>query len=158
MNGRLIPALVVCLAWRAPTSAQRLARLCGRDLDSSAAAVAGDSITGVSEDTGFRRYAESQPDGEYAVGSLQPGVYKITVRKEGFRTMVRFNVRLEVAQPGRADFLLSMGAIEETITVEGTAPLLTPDEASTATRVSHDEIALLPLNGRGLLALLDRKS
>src|SRR5271157_3015309 len=155
MNGRLIPAIVVCLAWAAPASAQRLVNLYGRVLDPSEAAVAGASITVVSEDTGFRRFAESQPDGEYAVGSLQPGVYKITVRKEGFRTMVRFNVRLEAAQPARADFLLSMGAIEETITVEGTAPLLSPDEASTETRVFHDEIERLPLNGAGLLALLE---
>jgi hypothetical protein len=155
MNGRLIPAIVVCLAWGAPASAQRLTNLYGRVLDPSEAAVAGASITVVSEDTGFRRFAESQPDGEYAVGSLQPGVYKITVRKEGFRTMVRFNVRLEAAQAARVDFLLSMGAIEETITVEGTAPLLSPDEASTETRVFHDEIERLPLNGRGLLALLE---
>ena len=155
MNGRLIPAIIVCLACGAPASAQRLANLYGRVLDPSEAAVAGASITVVSGDTGFRRFTESQPDGEYAVGSLQPGVYKITVRKEGFRTMVRFNVRLEAAQPARADFLLSMGAIEETITVEGTAPLLSPDEASTETRVFHDEIERLPLNGRGLLALLE---
>ena len=111
MNGRLIPAIVVCLAWGAPASAQLLTNLHGRVLDPSEAAVGGASITVVSEDTGFRRYAESQPDGEYVVGSLQPGIYKITVRKEGFRTMVRFNVRLEAAQPARADFLLSMGAI-----------------------------------------------
>ena len=155
MNGRLIPAIVVCLAWGAPASAQRLTNLYGRVLDPSEAAVAGASITVVSEDTGFRRYAESQSGGEYAVGSLQAGVYKITVRKEGFRTMVHFNVRLEAAQPARVDFLLSMGAIEETITVEGTAPLLSPDEASTETRVFHDEIERLPLNGRGLLALLE---
>src|ERR1039457_3008639 len=155
MNGRLIPAIVVSLAWGAPLSAQRLASLYGRVLDPSEASVAGASITVVSEDTGFRRFAESQNGGEYTVGSLQPGVYKITVRKEGFRTMVRFNVRLDAAQPARADFLLSMGAIEETITVEGTAPLLSPDEASTETRVFHDEIERLPLNGRGLLALLE---
>ncbi len=155
MNGRLIPAIVVCLAWGAPAPAQLLANLYGRVLDPSEAAVAGASITVVSEDTGFRRYAESQADGEYAVGSLQAGVYKITVRKEGFRAMVRFNVRLEAAHAARVDFLLSMGAIEETITVEGTAPLLSPDEASTETRVFHDEIERLPLNGRGLLGLLE---
>ena len=155
MNGRLIPAIIVCLAWGETASAQGLANLYGRVLDPSEAAVAGASITVVSEDTGFRRYAESQADGEYAVGSLQPGVYKITVRKEGFRAMVRFNVRLEAAHAARVDFLLSMGAIEETITVEGTAPLLSPDEASTETRVFHDEIERLPLNGRGLLGLLE---
>jgi hypothetical protein len=155
MKGRPIPAIIVCLAWGGPASAQLLTSLHGRVLDPSEAAVAGASITVVSEDTGFRRYAESQTDGEYAVGSLQAGVYKITVRKEGFRTMVRFNVRLEAAQAARVDFLLSMGAIEETITVEGTAPLLSPGEASTETRVFHDEIERMPLNGRGVLALLE---
>jgi hypothetical protein len=155
MNGRLIPAIMVCLACGGPAFAEPLASLYGRVLDPSEAAVVGASITVVSEDTGFRRFTESGADGEYVVGSLQPGVYKITVRKEGFRAMVRFNVRLEAALPARVDFLLSMGAIEETITVEGTAPLLSPDEASTETRVFHDEIQRLPLNGRGLLALLE---
>jgi hypothetical protein len=153
--GRLIAAIAACLTCGAPASAQRLTYLHGRVLDPSEAAVAEASVTVVSEDTGFRRTAESQSDGEYTVGSLQPGVYKITVRKEGFRTMVRFNVKLEASQPARADFLLSVGAIEETITVEGTAPLLSPDQASTETRVFHDEIERLPLNGRGLLALLE---
>ena len=53
----------MCLAWGAPASAQRLADLYGRVLDPSEAAVTGASITVVSEDTGFRRYAESEPDG-----------------------------------------------------------------------------------------------
>jgi len=134
---------------------QRTSYLYGRVLDPSEAIVADAAVTVVNEDTGFRRVTQSQTDGEYLVSSLQPGIYKVTVRKDGFRTMIRFNVRLENQQPARADFMLSVGAVQETITVEGTAALLSQEDASIGIRVFHDEIQRLPLNGRGVLSLLE---
>src|SRR5437763_15721962 len=122
--GRLITACCACLLCGAAARAQRIAYVYGRILDPSQAAVTDALVTVVDQDTGFRRITQSHPDGEYVVGSLQPGNYKVTVRKDGFRTMIRFNVRLETRQPARADFTLSVGAVQETITVEGTAPLL----------------------------------
>src|SRR5215469_4178489 len=114
--GRLTAAALVFLAFSSATLAQRSAYLYGRILDPSEAAVLDAAVTVVSEETGFRRNTQSQPDGEYLVSGLQPGVYKVTVRKDGFRTMIRFNVKLDVQQPARADFTLSVGAVQETIT------------------------------------------
>jgi hypothetical protein len=153
--GRLTTACVVFLTLCPAAPAQRSAYLFGRVLDPSDAAVSDALVTVVSEDTGFRRITQSQTDGEYVVSSLRPGVYKVTVRKDGFRTMIRFNVKLEVRQPARADFALSVGAVQETITVEGTTPLLGQEDASIGVRVFRDEIQRLPLNGRGLLSLLE---
>src|SRR5712691_11454876 len=113
--GRLIATSFACLICSAPSSAQRFAYLHGRVLDPSEAAVADAAVTVVNEDTGFRRLTQSQPDGEYVVSPLQPGMYKVMVRKDGFRTMIRFNVKLETRQPCRADFMLSVGAVQETI-------------------------------------------
>ena len=84
-----------------------------------------------------------------------PGVYKITVRKDGFRTLIRFGVKLSPSQPARADFKLVVGSVQETITVEGSTPLLHGEDASVGTLVGRDEIERLPLNGRGLLGLLE---
>ena len=158
MNGgrlALSLSILLALACAAPAAGERFTYVYGRVLDPSGASIPEASVTVVNQDNGFRRIALSQPDGEFAVGSLEPGLYKITVRKEGFGAMIRFNVKLEPAQPARADFLLSIGPVAETITVEGTAPLLNPEESSIGMRVYHDEIERLPLNGRGLLALLD---
>ena len=44
--------------------------------------------------------------------------------------MMRFDVKVGALQSARADFKLAVGAVQETITVEGTAPLLTADDAS----------------------------
>ena len=153
--GRLIPACLIFLTFPQFLLAQRTTYLYGRVLDVSEAVVADAAITVVDQDSGFRRVTQSQPDGEYIVSSLQPGIYKVTVRKDGFRTMIRFNIKLEVQQPARADFVLAVGAVQETITVEGTAPLLTQEDGSIGVRIFHDEIQRLPLNGRGTLSLLE---
>src|SRR5262249_32875119 len=47
------------------------------------------------------------------------------------------------------------GSIEETITVEGTAPLIEHDSATAGARVERPAIERLPLNGRGVLSLLE---
>ena len=147
--------LALLLVYAAPAAAQRYANLYGRVLDTSEGGIGQAAVSVVNEDTGFRRTAESEPGGAYTVSSLQPGVYKIIVRKEGFRTVVRFGVRLSAAAAARADFILPVGSIEESITVLGTAPLIPQDDASTGSRVDREEIERLPLNGRGLLTLLE---
>ena len=136
------------------SSAQSYSHLSGVILDASLASVPGALVTVVNEDTGLRRVATSQPDGSYVVSSLQPGNYKITVRKPGFRTMIRFGVKLADSQTARADFKLVIGSVQETITVEGSAPLFNTEQAAVETVVGRDEVEHLPLDGSGLLGLI----
>jgi hypothetical protein len=106
-------------------AAQRYVDLYGRILDATEGGIGQAAVTVVNEETGFRRVTQSDPSGAYVVASLQPGDYKVTVRKEGFRTVTRFGLKLPASGATHADFLLPVGSIEETITVEGTAPLIT---------------------------------
>ncbi len=138
-----------------PLRAQDETHVSGLILDSSGATVPGALVTVVNEDTGLRRMTLSLTDGGYAVSSLEPGIYKITVRKPGFRTVIRFGVKLTATEPARVDFKLVVGSVQETITVEGSAPLLDGDSTSVGTVVGRDQIENLPLNGGGLLNLLE---
>jgi hypothetical protein len=45
------------------------------------------AITVVNMDTGIRRAVRSNGEGFYAVSSLSAGMYKLTIRKEGFQTL-----------------------------------------------------------------------
>ena len=135
--------------------AQNLTHISGTILDASASSVPGAAVSVIDEDTGFRRTALSQPDGSYVVSSLVPGVYKISVRKPGFRTMIRFGVKLNASQPARADFKLVIGSVQETITVQGSAALLHTEDAAVTTVVGREEIEHLPLGGRGILSLIE---
>jgi hypothetical protein len=153
---RWYPAVLIALiAGGVLLPAQQYTHLSGLIRDPSEAAVQDASLTVVNEDTGFRRTAVSRADGSYVIASLQPGIYKITARKEGFRTVIQFGVKLEVAQAARCDFTLPLGSVQETITVEGTQALLNKVDASVGTLVSREWIERLPLNGRGLLSLLE---
>ncbi len=152
---RFLPVVLLSLAGTALARAQPYSYVSGVILDPSQAAVPGASVSVVNEESGFRRETLSQEDGSYLVTSLQPGIYKIMVRKEGFRTMIRFGVRLELARPGRSDFELAVGSVKETVTVEDAAPLLNREDGSVSTVIGRDRIEHLPVNGHSLLGLLE---
>lgn len=153
--GRILALGWICLAGIVPLRAQHYTYITGAIVDGSGASVPGTFITVVNEDSGTRRSALTEFDGGYVVSSLEPGSYKITVRKEGFRTMIRFGVKVAELRPARVDFKLVVGSVQETITVEGGAPLLDSEDAAVATVVGRDEIEHLPVNGNNLLGLLE---
>src|ERR1035438_7974984 len=153
--GRLLwLAVVVCVSM-APARAQRYGEVFGKIVDLSQGGVSDASIMIVDEDTGFRRTAQSEAGGGYAIGSLAPGSYKITVRKEGFRPVMKFGVKVSSGAAAREDFQLPLGSMEESVTVVGTAPALERPDASAGGQFDLDEVGQLPLNGRGVITLLE---
>src|SRR3954452_22152805 len=115
MNAGPLYAVVLSLvAFASPTWGQRSAFIHGRVLDPSLASVPEASVTVVNQDSGFRRVTQTEDQGAYSVGSLEAGLYKITVRKEGFRTMIRFNVKLGNLEGAEVNFGLTVGAVQET--------------------------------------------
>lgn len=138
-----------------PLPAQQPGHIGGLVRDSSLSVVPGAAVTLVHEDTGFRRTTRSGLDGAYSLASLQPGIYKVFVRKEGFRTLVRFGVKLDVAQYARLDFTLSLGSVQERIIVESSPLVPNSENASVGTVIGREWIERIPLNGRGLVSLLE---
>src|SRR5690348_2918814 len=139
-----VTSLLCLLAGTLPAAAQRYASLAGHILDTSQAGIAGAAISVVNEDTGFRRGAVSEFGGGYAVSSLEPGVYKITVRKENFQTVVRFNLELRPSVATLADFTLPVGSVLETIVVHGDPQPIERDGASTGAQFDAHQIQQLP--------------
>ena len=146
--------MLACAVWITPAAAQHDGTLCGRILDASDSGIGAAQITTVNQDTGFQRQTEAAPDGVYSIASLAPGSYRVTARRDGFRTLVQYVV-LPSDRVTVADFVLPVGSILETITVEGAAPPPDRVDVSVGTEFDRGDIARLPLNGAGLLTLLD---
>ena len=153
--GRVVVVLSLCWICSSPARAQHYAELVGQVLDPSQAGIAGAVVTVVDEDTGFRRQVLTETSGAYTVGTLAPGSYKVSVRKEGFGTVVQFGVRLAAEAPTRLDFKLAVSSFSDSVTVIGTAPMLDRTDASTGGQFDSDEFSHLPLNARGLLTLFE---
>jgi len=156
ISARLPAALLICLAGGGALRAQQYTHISGVIVDASTSSVPDAVVSVVDEDTGFHHATLSKPDGGYLISSLQTGVYKITVRKIGFRTMIRFGIRVNETHPARVDFKLVVGSLQEAITVEGSPQLLNSDNAAVGTVVGAGQIERLPLNGGALLGLLEQ--
>src|SRR5262249_46654576 len=92
--------------------------------DPSNAVLAQARITITNEQTGLKREVTTNALGEYRVPFLLVGVYSVRVLKEGFKSQVQTRIGLEILQVRSVDFTLELGAVTETVTVEGRAPLL----------------------------------
>jgi hypothetical protein len=131
------------------------AELSGIVTDPSGLAVPGARVVVQSAGTAAIRAVSSNQQGEYSVPALLPGPYNITVETNGFKTVHQNGVVIEVDQRARLDFALTIGRNTETITVQGSAPLLNTSDASVSTVIGNRFVENLALNGRSFSSLID---
>lgn len=70
------------------------------------------------------RTTVSGADGQYQVTDLRPGDYTVTFSLAGFKTVRREGIRLGASFTATVSVDLAVGALTETITVSGAAPLV----------------------------------
>jgi hypothetical protein len=121
--------------------------------DPSGAAVAGATITLVSEDQGYSHSAVTNSAGAYEFPDLHPGPYKITANAAGFKTQLVTNLVLYVGIAGVQNFAFEVGATSEQVSVSASAPLLRLDSAEVGTVIEGKALTDIPLNGRNFLQL-----
>jgi hypothetical protein len=131
------------------------AQISGFVEDPAGLAVGHAEVSVRSEETGGRRSAQSNSSGQYTVAALNPGLYRISIRAEGFRTAVREGVKLEIGDSARLDFSLRIGDSRTVVTVDGDPPILNTQDASVGTVIGRDFIDQMPLNGRGIQTLIE---
>jgi len=68
--------------------------------------------------------ALTDSNGVYRLLALTPGVFRLVFTLEGFQTLVRENVVVELGQTLIFDVSLEMGRLEEQITVTGQSPIV----------------------------------
>src|SRR3984957_4718632 len=131
------------------------AELSGLIQDPSNLGVSGAEVTIRNEETGGRRNTSSNASGFYSLPALSPGLYRLSIRAIGFETMVREEIKLEVGENARIDFGLRLGDFRTEVTVHDSPPLINSENASVGTVIDRDIIDQMPLNGRGIQALIE---
>jgi hypothetical protein len=152
MTARLLPCLVLLLA-AVLTAQAPTAELTGTISDVSGAVVPNAEVTATNEETGFTRKVSSNELGFYTVPLLPPGIYRMSVQKEGFRSVERKGLRLHVSDKVTLDYALEVGALAETVSVSAETPLLQTEQASQGAVIDNSKIVTLPLNGRNPFSL-----
>jgi hypothetical protein len=151
---RLLSFVALCFALLpTPAVAQAVGAITGVVTDQSSAAVPGVTIEITNTATGQTRTALSGADGHYTVLQLPPGPYAVKATLSGFRTVVRDGVTVAVETTSRVDLQMTVGALEESVTVTADAPLVETRTATLGTVIDEKKIAELPLNGRNFTQL-----
>jgi len=126
----------------------------GRVVDPSNGVIVGADILVINDVTGVKYSGKTNDDGIYVLPNLQPGPYRLQVSKVGFKTLIKPDIVLNVQDALSINFTLPVGAVFETMTVEGGAPLVNTENAAVSTVVDRQFAENLPMNGRSFQTLI----
>jgi carboxypeptidase family protein len=132
--------------------AQSTATLEGTITDQQSAAMPGVSVAIKNNATGTERSVVSDASGKYVAASLPPGVYTVVAHLEGFKDQTR-GIEIGVAQTVSLDLQMSVGALNENVTVVGLSPLIETATISVGQVMSQRTLQEMPLNGRHFVDL-----
>jgi hypothetical protein len=82
--------------------------------------------------------------GYYRFANIPPGVYTVTVKVEGFATLKREGVTIEVGHLPTLDLALRVGSASTVVEVSAEAPLIDVTTTRTMTNITDDVIAEVP--------------
>jgi len=90
--------------------------------------------------------ASTDIEGNYFIINIPPGIYEIKASSIGYASQIITEVRVSVDQTTKIDFKLNEESIEiESVIVSAEKPIIQKDLTSTESKVSGEEISMLPL-------------
>ncbi len=129
----------------APAAAQQTGILLGDVRDPQGGMLPGVTITVSGEALiGGPRTIVSGETGAYQVPTLPPGTYTVTYELTGFSPLRREGIIVQVARTTRVDVDLSVGSLQETVTVSGESPLVDVSSTVTQTNITKDLYEAIP--------------
>jgi hypothetical protein len=147
-------AFLLTLLCVAPLRAQVDAgAILGTVTDASGSAIHGATVTLTNEGTSATISTTTGNDGNYKFTPVRIGNYKLTVTFQGFETITRPHVSVNVGENVVADFTLKPGNVTTTVEVTAAAPVLQSQDASVGQVIDSRSVNDLPLNGRNFTFL-----
>jgi hypothetical protein len=139
---RITLALALVLGWWLPASAQiQGGGITGTVKDQQGGVLPGATTTLQGVDA-TRSYV-TDGSGAFRFLDLAPGPYKLTVDLDGFRTLVREGLIVEVGKNVDLPVSLTVG-LKEIVTVTAATPLVDRRATGTTTNITTDELTKIP--------------
>ncbi len=120
--------------------------------DATGGVLPGATLVLTNIETGLERTSVTNEIGRYRIPAVPAGAYTLKVSLDGFATMQREGLLLEVGQVLRVDITLPPAGVSQEVTVTAAAPIVEQGRTQTGAVVSRAEIENLPSNGRDFLS------
>ena len=116
--------------------------------DEQGGVMPGVTVTGTSATVPLPHTVVTGQDGNYRLLDLPPGEYTISAELAGFAPFRRENILVRVGLNLPLDIVLTLGTLEETVTVTGETPMIETKKSSVAVNVSGELQRSVPLEAR----------
>ena len=90
------------------------------------------------------RSAVTDGTGRYIIPDLRPGTYRVTFTLPGFRTVVREGIELSGTAVFTINADLSVGGVQETITVSGETPVVNLESTTRQAVMDQEVVSAIP--------------
>ena len=145
---RFCTVLAVAVLTASVVYSQAVSQISGSAHDSSGAVLPGVEITATGQDTGVKRNAVSDENGNFTLPNLPPGPYRLEAARAGFRTFVQTGIELQVDSSPVIPVVLGVGDVTQTVEVQANATMVETQKLGVDTVMENQRILELPLNGR----------
>jgi hypothetical protein len=137
---------LACLLLVSPVAwAQQASGIAGVARDSSGAVLPGVTVEAASPALIEKvRTAVTDGEGRFNITDLRPGAYVVTFTLTGFNTFRREGIELVSGFTATVNADMQVGALEETVTVSGEAPLVDTQNVRKQNVISSDLLDVLP--------------
>jgi hypothetical protein len=144
-----IAAIVVLLVLVSSVSAQDYrGKVQGTVSDEAGAALPGANVVLRNTQTGAEVTRQADSDGHYIFDFVEPGQYIVVVEQSGFKKAVQENVIVRNRADITVDLKLSVGGVQETVTVESPPIAVQFGSSSTLLTIENKLVDQLPVRGR----------
>jgi hypothetical protein len=148
-------AVLLVLLLPSFAGAQQASGIAGAARDASGAVLPGVTVEAASPALIEKvRTAVTDGEGRYNIIDLRPGTYTVTFTLPGFTGYRREGIVLTAGFTATVNADMSIGALEETITVTGETPLVDTQNVRRQTVVSEEMLDMLPTSTQHVNSLL----
>lgn len=145
----LVGTVMVCSS----LFAQGTGVIYGTVTDPSGAGVGGAKVEAILIERGTTRTGVTSAVGDYVLTAMPVGIYEVRVTAPGFLQFRQASVTLYANQNVRVDAKLTVGSVNESITVREEAPIVESRSAAMGSLIDDRRLTELPINGRNVFSL-----
>ncbi|HKA23323.1 MAG TPA: TonB-dependent receptor [Blastocatellia bacterium] len=140
-----VVAILFCVSPRSLLAQAVTGTLLGTVTDPGGAVVPGANVTITEVNTNFTRATVTNESGNYVIGNLDRGVYRIEIEHTGFKKSIREKVDVLVNSDTRVDVQLEPGGVAEQVEVTASVALLQTDRADVGRQIETKQLQDMPL-------------
>lgn len=125
--------------------------LSGTVSDPSGGRVAQVKITATQPESGYSRTTSTNASGEYRIGTLPPGVYRVRAEASGFSTSNIDGVEIRVGDSVVVPIDMVLGQVSAEVNIMAETPAVDVERTQQSSTIQTQQIRNLPINRRNYL-------